>query len=233
MLATVDLTGRRTPLPDTGGNFRAPQWGGDGQLVYAVEARTTQQLVVQESVGEPPRAVLNFEGFIEFRLSPSGDRIAYQVTFLAGGDGGPSQQFQLAASQSPPTALPGVLTVLDLDTGTVTEVSRGATRGFFWRPDGEALLFIEDEGPRLRWQVWDGAESGRFSAFAPTVTYAQAYLPFFDQFAQAVSPWSPDGTRFVYTAVDGTGEAGVWVQEISGEPPRRVASGEVGFWSPR
>ena len=60
------------------------------------------------------------------------------------------------------------------------------------------------------------------------------YVPFFDQFDQSMSFWSPDSTQIVYagTSVE-TGERGVFTHQIgSVVPPLRLVDGELGVWSP-
>ncbi len=68
----------------------------------------------------------------------------------------------------------------------------------------------------------------------PTPTFACNYVPFFDQFEQSVSFWSPDSTQIVYAGTDvTTGERGVFTHQIgSVVPPLRLIDGELGVWSP-
>ena len=67
--------------------------------------------------------------------------------------------------------------------------------------------------------------------YQPSQTFGSEYLPFFDQYAQAFTPWAPDGSAFAFAGViDGT--AGVYVQPADGGPPTRVSDGEFVLWSP-
>jgi TolB protein len=59
------------------------------------------------------------------------------------------------------------------------------------------------------------------------------YLPFFEQYAQSMSPWSPDSRAFAYAGFNEQGEAGIWVQEArSDRAPVLVSDGEFVSWSP-
>jgi Tol biopolymer transport system component len=55
-------------------------------------------------------------------------------------------------------------------------------------------------------------------------------VPFFDQYAQSMTLWSPDGTAFAFPAAV-NGEAGIWRQDLSGGDPIRVAGGSWVAWS--
>ena len=81
--------------------------------------------------------------------------------------------------------------------------------------------------------------------FLPSATFLRQYVPFFDQYAQAVSPWSPDSLSFCYTTADGS----VMLQRIEADEGaldegevavpgaeevaiKGVASADVALWSP-
>ena len=82
--------------------------------------------------------------------------------------------------------------------------------------------------------MWDGARSLQLDSFLPTLMYMRDYLPFFEQYAQALTPWSPDSSRFVYAGADRRGESGIWVQAADGAvPPILIADGVFASWSPR
>ena len=55
-------------------------------------------------------------------------------------------------------------------------------------------------------------------------------VPFFDQYAQSMTLWSPDGSAFAFPGVV-DGEDGIWVQELAGADPRRIAGGSWVAWS--
>ena len=79
----------------------------------------------------------------------------------------------------------------------------------------------------LRPSVWT-AEAGRvdFPGFAPSEPFVTGLLPFFPQYAQSMTLWSPDSLSFAYPTRDG-----IWVQELDGGDPVKVTEGSWVAWS--
>ena len=204
-------------LDDTPGTFQAPAWLPDGRTLFDRETDAGQQLVVAE--GSRRHVLAAFHGGVVFEPSPDGASVAYR---LQRGDGTQTGLF-----------------VRPLDGGPRVTVTRDETTAFFWSPRGDALLLMTPDPdataaePTHRWRVWDGERALFTSApFVPSATFFEQYVPFFDQYAQALTPWSPDGRAFTYAGVqDGT--AGIWVQRVErGAEPQRVSDGDVAMWSP-
>ena len=234
-LSYITLDGASTRLAEDAGIFAAPEWSqAIGAVIYAARDGTGQTLVLAEPPpGGARRELLRFEGAMRFTLNPDGTRLAYVTTAIGGsaGDG------LVITFRGAGPALPG-LAVLDLATGASRPISAGDVVAFIWNPGGDSLLYLlaEPRGgrPWLRWYVWDGHASLGLGTFLPTATFARDYLPFFDQYARALSLWSPDGLRFVYAGIDQEGVRGVWVQAADGAvPPILIADGEFASWSPR
>jgi hypothetical protein len=162
--------------------------------------------------------LLSFSGSISFVVNPDGSRIAFQV--LEG------------ANDVQP------LSVIDLATGDIEEVSSSFVPAFFWSPRGDRLLHLlpEQDAGRVwfRWAVWGGNETLTSHRFYPSQTFGSEYLPFFEQYAQSMSLWAPDGTAFAYAGINEAGEEGVWVQSVRPPgAPVRVMAGSFATWSPR
>jgi TolB protein len=216
-LERLALDGSLTTVSDRPGTFFAPVWTSDGRtFVYASAGARDQHLVVHDVGARNGSHLLPFDGLVRFVVSPDGREIAFQVL-------------------GPQNARP--LTVIDIRTGETTEVVEGPTGGFFWSPNGERLLYIvsDPDGERIwyRWGVWDGTSSFTTPRFIPSLLVVQEYLPFFEQYAQSMSLWSPDGSAFAYPGENEAGETGIWVQ--SAEPDRApvlVAEGSFVAWSP-
>jgi len=233
-LGYLALDGAAEALPARSGEFRAPQWGAGGRLLYAVRDGGGGRLVEREA-GGAERAHVAFEGLIAFALAPGGGRLAYHVR--------PAASATAAAGDEPGDAAPlraaaGALSVLDLATGATERVADDPVIAFCWSPDGARLRVLGAEqtpaGFLGRWSVWDEAGSLRLGAFAPRPEYGRGCLPFFDQFARAQCEWSPDGSQFVYAGVDEAGEQGLWVQSADGAlPPIRIGDAVIASWSPR
>jgi Tol biopolymer transport system component len=214
-LGTLDLQGNLRPVGDSPGLFHAPVWLADGRLVYAMTIGTRQALVVRD--GGEPRELVRFRGAIEFVVSPDGSRIAYRID--APGEG------------------LGSVAILDVRSTRSRPVTDAATSAFHWSPDGRRLLLmtpVEGTDPTThRWQVWDGNRTSPIGPpFVPSPTYLRDYVPFFGQFAQTMTLWSPDGRSFAFPGLIDD-RAGIWVQDLDADRPTfAVEDGSVVAWSP-
>jgi TolB protein len=215
-LGTLDLTGNGNlePIANRPGVFHAPVWLEDGRFVYAVHDGDRQRLVVQED-GRSTE-LTRFRGAIEFVVSPDGRRIAYRVD--AGGGF-------------------GTVSVVDAESARSRTVSDLPASAFHWSPDGRRLLLMTptegDDPTTHRWHVWDGKEASPVGpTFLPSPTYLREYMPFFGQYAQTMTLWSPDGRSFAFPGLIGD-RAGIWVQDLNAEEPTLVVEGgSVVAWSP-
>jgi TolB protein len=213
-LGRIDLEGTLTPVGDAPGLFHAPVWLPDGRLVYAATEDEHQVLVVRQ--GHRTIELLRFRGAIEFVVSPDAERIAYRV------DAGEGL---------------GTVRVVDIRSGRSELVSDLPTTAFHWSPDGRHLLLMTPQGgddpTTHRWHVWDGRDAPAIGpAFLPSPTYLRDYVPFFGQYAQSMTLWSPDGRSFAFPGLIGD-RAGIWVQDLdAAEPSFVVEDGSVVAWSP-
>jgi TolB protein len=176
-------------------------------------------------------------------MSPSGTRLAVQVSGpledAGAQEAAPQAAVVLASTTEPESVLlPTGLHVVDLVSGETTMLSDEVKAAFFWSPDGERLLVLDlelgDSGTTLtRWEVWTDDEVRRGPLFSPSLQTVREYLPFFDQYAQSVSFWSPSGDRFVYAGTAADGQAGIWVASAD-DPgrPELVSTGTIAVWSP-
>ena len=209
---SIGLTGSRAGLGETDPGYLAPQWTDEGILHVA-----DGELVLQDTSGER-QSLADVEDFTLFVANPQGTRIAVQSS---GEDSGLS--VGLLEVQASWTGLE----ILDTQTGESERVTDDPALGFFWSPDGESLLILEPEGVALGLSVWtEGSGVEDFGVHRPSPVVAETMLPFFPQYAQSVSFWSPDSTAFVYAADDG-----VWIQNLEDAEPERVADGSWAAWS--
>ncbi len=217
-LERLEFDGTLTTVEERPGTFSAPVWTADGRsLVYASRTGDRQRLVVHDVGERRGRGVVSFEGGIRFVVSPDGGRIAFQIV------GGPAEVEPLS--------------VLDRETGTVEAVDPGPTLAFFWSPRGDRLLYLypEADADRVwaRWGVWDGETTFSTPRFTPTLVFVRDYLQFFEQYAQSIRLWAPDGSAFTYAGTSETGEQGIWVQPARADAePVLVAGGVFAAWSP-
>ncbi|HXQ37896.1 MAG TPA: hypothetical protein VN843_28070, partial [Anaerolineales bacterium] len=67
--------------------------------------------------------------------------------------------------------------------------------------------------------------------YQPTEQFANI-LPYFDQYHQSVTIWSPDNNNLVLSFVNNNGGSGIAIVAASGQlEPRLLAEGFLAFWS--
>ena len=232
-LSVLTLDGTAAVLSEESSGYQAPEWSTRDQLVHVAAGRqtlaalgpvaqadSTLDLVLMDASGAEVQLLHSFQGAASFSFSPDGKDLAYSVTPL-------QDRARTGVNFGP-------VVVVDLDTLESTPVSSDPVVLYQWSPNGDSLLMaavvVEGSTRELRWRVWsrDGTED--FESFIPTAEFSTAYLPFWDQYAQSVRLWSPDGRAFVYTAVDASTDF-VMVQMLSEDLPRRLTQGSVAFWS--
>ncbi len=211
-----------TVLESTGG-YQAPLWLERGLVTLRTQGESTFLSVWDGS------SFVNL-GIVRggARFVGTGDRIAIQTG--PNTDNGGIQ----AMAQSVPTIPAGVLTVVDLGSGSLTSVTSLPSPVYQWDPSGSLLLFstlVNDPEPALVWHVWGDGDIRDFEPYAPDPSWFQSFVPFFDQYAQSVSLWSPDGSAFAYPAIV-NGEPRILVQELNGAAPRDIAGGVWVAWAP-
>jgi TolB protein len=210
------------PVGEAPGAFRAPWWTERGQI-YLTQDATGQRLITDDGSG--PTVVARVRGSAQ--LGVVGSRIAVR-SFNPEGSG------FAAGLQQAPLIPPDRLTVLDLDTGALTDIAGPRTIAFFWSPVGDRLLLLEamgDEAGTVRWVVWSAEGTTAYAEFFLEDSWVRDFLPFFDQYAQSVRLWSPDGSAFAFPgSVAGT--QGIWVQELDAEAPTMIGEGTWVDWAP-
>jgi Tol biopolymer transport system component len=227
-------------LPDAPGVFQAPAWSPDGQqYLFARETQNkTDELVLAE--GDNRRVLASSRTGLVFVWSPRGDRIAF------------------AAPNSQDSFLYDSVFVTDLEGQKQRVMAQNNIAAFFWSPDGERIAvlgldstrfnpqgrLIPARGPvgpipqsanvRLTWSVTNIANGTvvTFPPFTPTDSFLQV-IPYFDQYAQSLSLWSPDGRYLLFADTDEFNRPTIRVLDTT-QPPlpaRRLAEGTLAIWS--
>jgi len=147
------------------------------------------------------------------------------------------------------------LMVLDLATGETELVTAHSPMAWEWSPNSQRLAWLhpntlsEDgeqeiapggaESGELRWWFWEAGEGGTVSSlpFRPSETVARQHLPFFEQYAESRSRWSPDNNGFAFAGTIGGVPAGpvngIWVQLVDADVhPVLISEGDAVTWSP-
>jgi hypothetical protein len=204
------------------GDFLAPQWTEEGILHIGMMSR--RQQLMRTTADSATEVVASVLGGAIFTATPDGERIAI---LPAGSD---DIGLSVNAQQAP--VLPGgQLVVVESGDGSFVEVDAGVVAAFSWDPTGERLLVLQVAvSGGFRWRVWEDGESQTFPEFVPSPGFLRDLVPFFDQYAQSMTLWSPDGTAFAFPGAIG-GEAGIWRQDLSGGDPVRVSGGSWVAWS--
>ena len=228
-----------TPVIDSDAAFQAPVVLGDGTAIISIGDPTDGQVVARldlDSGAVTPLA--SHDGRVFLVGAPDGRELAVVHVPQSGGGaainpisftpgGGPAFEQQ-------DTALPSLqqgLSIIDLTTGEVTETPIVGAEAVFYSPDSTRLL-VQATDEVTQWLILEDNEiSLATGGFVPTPTFNQTVLPFFDQYAQSMTPWSPDGTAFVYARV-GQGGGQIIVQSALDGRSQVLGSGEYAVWSP-
>jgi TolB protein len=217
-LGTSDLSSPLHTIRHTPGRFQAPVWLPDGGLVYAIRTGAHQSLVVDRDGTLDMLATFPSGGGTVFTVDPTGRRIAYRIDRA---DGTQACVYVQSVKRG----------------GHVQRVTRSETTGFFWSPDGSKLLLMQPvpgapEPTTHEWSVWDGERVRPVSPpFVPSDTFFNQYAPFFDQYAQSMTPWSPSSDSFAF-AGSVAGQTGIWVARLDGSAPTYVDNGVMVSWLP-
>lgn len=255
-LDLVPLDGLPQVFQQMPGDFQTPVWlPGAVEFVYADEIDDQQFLVVAGTEGSGRRALITYDGYLQFTASDQSGLIALQVIDPSRAPvadvitASLSRQGEFADIIDP---IPrNELTIMATFGGEPFVVYPGPENfqphpvlAFYWSPDGESLAWLLEVEPGdgdcgsetalYQWEFWTQNSFVDGPRFHPTPTFACDYVPVFDQLDQAVSFWSPDNTELVYAGTEPvTGERGVWTLVVGGLGlPRLVADGEIGVWSP-
>ena len=177
------------------GAFQAPVWTEEGIVV--VRTVNDEQVLSIWQAGEfDDVAVL--EGPVRF--SVVGGRVAIQ-SIADDPEGGVQAALR---TQSVPALPGGRLIVIDLTTGDQVTVSSVLTPMFQWDPTGTRLLFAtfeSDESLEFRWNVWEDGAIAEGPTWQAQPVWFRDVVPFFDQYVQSISLWSPDGSSYAYPEI--------------------------------
>ena len=214
---TIRPDGEREALQPTAAGYLAPQWTASG--VFHVD---DDRLVIEDESGDR-QTVAVVSGITMFVANIEGSLVAVQST---GDDEGPIT----ASTEEFPVVGANEVVVIDVDAGRTETVHEGLSIGFFWSPDGASLLVLTASERGIVPLVWTDGGQTEFPGYSPSPSMVQDTFPFFPQYAQSVSFWSPDSGAFAYAGAVAD-EAGIWVQDLDSDNPVRVSDGTWVAWS--
>ena len=105
---------------------------------------------------------------------------------------------------------------------------------FQWNPAGDRLLYASfDDGSSLdlAWHVWEDGQVTDYAAFEAQPRWFRDLVPFFDQYDQSVSFWSPSGDAFAYPSIE-DGDRVVVVQPVDGSDRTIIERATWVSWEP-
>ena len=244
-LGEIGLDGVSGEPTDAAGIFRSPAVSRDGTHRAFVIASGDAEAIVVETREGTDRHEIPVPGLAAISFDGSGASLAFIGPATAG---------------SQPAGLPiGPLRVVDVASGSVRTLLDGAIVAFFWSPDGRTIATLRLLGPDddelasvgkappvsnapaaaipgydLRLAFVDVASGDVRSTQKVRISevFGLQLLPYFDQYALSHRFWSADSTAILLPLVNQDGVNGIVVLPADGSAQRRVADGEMGFWSP-
>lgn len=210
--------------------FQAPAWAprGDLLLVAAQGGDGRPGLLARGLRDDAPQrrlVSLAENGAIAFAVSPKGDQVAY------------------ITAEPPDGTVYGPLRVVSLEGGEPRRLVDETVLGFFWSPNGERIAYFtlarvedaseEESQVELVLSVVNVADGQKraLGTYLPTPDFVNI-MPYFDQYAQSVTPWAPDSRYFVISQVDRDATQNIVVVDMLGEKePRFIAEGTLAWWS--
>lgn len=251
-LAFLDLQNAQTPraLDALPGAFQAPQWSRDGKLLFSTPDGDAQMIALANTPDSPPTKLANYQGRASFAFSPDATRVAYLVTDarlrvphygplrVVNADGtnarGISSENALAFQWSPDGKKLAFLTLTVTDNQQNFDARAPQLASNAREPIAAAPL-KNQAGQQLQfnWRVWDSAtdETQLAATFVPTRSFLNV-LPFFDQYANSSTFWSPDSQALVYTTLEDADTGSIWIADVSGKTSaKKIGAGVLAFWS--
>jgi len=214
--------------------FQAPAWSPDGEhiLLSRLNDQNKNEIILTDAHGKFEKALSTYDIATAFAWSYDSELVAYV-------DG-----------ETPMTAgTLGKLHVLDL-TNSEDFFQDDNVVAAFWSPNSKKLAYFkpilvdpntgetatsDTSSPVLVLELHvldvNSAESKEVFKFQPTNQFA-SILPYFDQYHQSTTIWSPDNNNLVLSLFTNDGTPGIAIIAASGQlEPRLLDTGYIAFWS--
>ena len=218
-------------LDTTPASFQAPAWSSDGShiLLTRVNDQGQKEIILTDGNGTFEKTIGTFEVNTAFAWSPDSTKVAF-----------------IAGRQAMNAGAIGDLHVVNIETSVET-IKEEDVYAFFWSPDSEKLAYFvpfltnqaaegsqtatQQLGLQLNMLDVKTSESRELFTYQPTEQFANI-LPYFDQYHQSATIWSPDNNNLVLSFLSSNGSSGIAVVAASGQlEPRLLAEGYLAFWS--
>ncbi|MBL8061540.1 MAG: hypothetical protein JNK32_00855 [Anaerolineales bacterium] len=207
--------------------FQAPAWSPSGEFILlpTLSEDGKQQLTLTDATGALQRVVADFDINTAFAWAADSEQFAY----ISG-----VEQMQTGAI--------GSLHVANVNDSEEIVVDNQVI-GFFWSPDGDELaylipLVVTPEGSTGQVLLFElnildvaSGESSTVATFQPSEQFTNL-IPYFDQYHQSITIWSPDSNNLVISFIGQSGTPTIAIVPSSGvTEPRFLAEGSLGIWS--
>lgn len=207
-------------------SFQAPAWSPDGSriLLTRLNDEDKKEIVIADTAGAFEKTIAEFSVNTSFAWSPDSQIVAY-----------------IDGESDTSAGVLGKLHVVDLETDE-DFFQDEEVFAFFWSPNSRKLAYfkpriVETESSTqallLELHMLDtvSSESKLLFTFQPSNQFSSV-LPYFDQYHQSATIWSPDSNNLVLSFIDQQGTPGIAIVAASGQlEPRLLSGGFLAFWS--
>lgn len=223
------------------GHFQSPSISHDQTYIAYAETVGTSRSVIIHNQTTDEKVSAEHTGSAALAWSPTDNQLA----------------FTSSTSRRNPTFF-GRLRLMDTN-GNIETLVNNLVLAYFWSPDGKKIAYLtlaDNEAPRpeananiraranglVQTQLTDDfifvlntidvatkndRELGRFETNALIVSQ---FLPFFDQYAQSHSIWSPDSDAIAFPIIE-EAKSIIYVFPLGEKLPIRIQEGSIAFWS--
>ena len=227
-------------LDSTPATFQTPAWSPDGKsiLMTRVNDEKKNEIMITDGQGKFEKSIGTYNLNTAFAWSNHSDMVAY-----------------IEGKQQVAAGTLGTLHVVDAKTNEELFKDEDDVFAFFWSPNDEKIAYFVPKIPQgdsssssggtdsgtqdqqqqlcLQLKMLDinSGESKELYTFPPTDQFA-AVLPYFDQYHQSATIWSPDSNNIILSFLSQDGNPGIAIAAASGQlEPRVITQGYLAFWS--
>jgi len=209
--------------------FQALAWSPDGSRILLTRSEDGKnEVILTDGTGKYLKTLGDFTLNTAFGWSSDSRMVAF-----------------IDGTQTMNAGVIGALNVVDIETDKKVSVGENVI-AFYWSPDGKKIAYFvpflntpegsSDQSNRqlfLQLNMLDveSGESKELFSYRPTEQFT-SILPYFDQYHQSNTIWSPDNNNLVLSFLDNEGNPGIAIVAASGQlEPRLLAEGYLAFWS--